>query len=99
MTPNSLAEITVKYEDPESGGLIGRPLLVTSDKPSNIENVPRVTMIDGNLKLMTRRPLTKPSSAPKATPQSIASHGSSPAIINKAATTAEKLNIHPTDRS
>ena len=44
-------------------------------------------------------PLTTPSRHPKATPMPAARKGSIPLRIASAATTAEKLNIHPIDRS
>ena len=89
----------MKHEDVRSGGLIARPLLLTSESPSNMEKVPSVTMIEGSRRLIASSPFTRPRIAPKAIPATIASQGLRPATINRAATTAEKLNIHPTDRS
>ena len=56
-------------------------------------------MIDGRRRPTASKPLTRPRSAPKPTPASAASHGFTPATIKSAATTAEKLNIQPTERS
>src|SRR5271170_2092552 len=56
-------------------------------------------MIEGSRRPIASRPLTRPRTAPNAMPTSAASHGLTPATINSAAMTAEKLNIHPTERS
>ena len=44
-------------------------------------------------------PFTRPSKAPKQIPAKAASQGLKPATIIRAAMTAEKLNIQPTERS
>ncbi len=56
-------------------------------------------MIEGSLRVIASRPLTRPSMAPNAIPANIAIQGLTPQTISSAATTAEKLNIHPTERS
>ena len=56
-------------------------------------------MMVGRRRLTASRPLTKPSSPPKAIPASAASQGLMPATISMAVMTAVKLNIQPTDRS
>ena len=56
-------------------------------------------MITGMRSHTARTPLTSPRRPPNATPIPAAIHGSTPATIALAAMTAEKLNIHPTERS
>jgi hypothetical protein len=64
-----------------------------------MENVPSVTMMEGSLRLIASSPFTRPSEAPKTIPAIMADHGLRPATMSKAAMTAEKLNIQPTERS
>ena len=56
-------------------------------------------MIAGNRRITDSTPLKRPRSAPKATPAIAAIHGLRPATMRSAITTAEKLNIQPTERS
>ena len=56
-------------------------------------------MIEGSRRPIASTPLTRPRRAPKPTPATAASQGLTPATIISAAMTAEKLNIHPTERS
>jgi hypothetical protein len=98
-TRNTFIEAKAKKLLDWSVGNTARPWLATSDSPSNIEYVPSVTMIEGRPRPIARTPLTRPRMAPKLTPPRAASHGLNPATIISAATTAEKLNIQPTERS
>ena len=80
-------------------GTTARESFTTSDSPWYIDNVPSVMISTGSRRPTASTPLTTPSRHPKATPMPAARKGSIPLRIASAATTAEKLNIHPIDRS
>ena len=72
ITPNILAEIKVKKPEFGLGGLTARPPLITSDRPSYMEKVPSVTMIEGRRSSTASSPLISPSPAPTQMPITVA---------------------------